>query len=260
MKFRAVFKNLVIAVVLLGVLASLLLFHPQLGTYIKHKKFFQTSKMQPEPAPAPAQKKIHSIAERREALQQQVRRRLPQISDPQLWQQPSAMCLLAIKSQRRLELWLADAQKNWHFIKDYPVLGQAGVLGPKLREGDRQVPEGIYGVAYLNPNSAYHLGLMLDYPNAFDRQKALADGRSGLGGEIAIHGSDRSAGCLAMGDEAIEEIFVLASKLERESISVIIAPYDLRVEEATLPQDPPVSWLQELYVLLQKRMQPFKRP
>lgn len=250
----------IITTLLAAVLISLLvIFWQPLGTYFTRNNLTKNSPMPPTSTAAPSEKKIHDIAGRREALQQSVLERLPQLQGSTLWSKPRAMCLISIKSQRRLELWLADQSGKWHFIKDYPVLGQAGVLGPKLREGDRQVPEGIYGVAYLNPNSSYHLGLMLDYPNAFDRKKAQADGRSTLGGEIAIHGSDRSAGCLAMGDEAIEEIFVLASKLQREAITVIIAPYDLRVEQVTFPQDPPVSWLEELYAMLQKRMQPFTR-
>ena len=71
----------------------------------------------------------------------------------------------------------------------YPVIdgdevGAAfsGTLGPKLREGDGQIPEGIYGIGYLNPNSSYYLSLKVTYPNASDRARAKKDGRTNLGG------------------------------------------------------------------------------
>ncbi|NJN46820.1 MAG: L,D-transpeptidase family protein [Candidatus Competibacteraceae bacterium] len=96
---------------------------------------------------------------------------------------------------------------GWQPIKHYPVLAASGTLGPKLCEGDRQVPEGIYRIKSLNPNSAYHLSLELDYPNAFDLRQAERDGRNNPGSAICIHGKAVSVGCLAMGDTAIEELY-----------------------------------------------------
>ena len=80
------------------------------------------------------------------------------------------------------------------------------MLGPKLREGDRQVPEGVYTIANMNPNSISHLSLALSYPNDFDRARAAEDGRADntLGGSIMIHGGSGSIGCMAVGDEAAE--------------------------------------------------------
>ena len=76
---------------------------------------------------------------------------------------------------------------------EYPILAASGVLGPKLREGDKQVPEGIYGAEALNPNSKFHLSIRLNYPNTFDRRMAQSDGRTQLGGDIMIHEIGRAS-------------------------------------------------------------------
>lgn len=117
---------------------------------------------------------------------------------------------------------------GWDAPRTYPMTARSGTEGPKLREGDRQIPEGFYRVESLNPNSLYHLALRLDYPNGFDRDRAREDGRSGLGGDIMIHGSDCSVGCVAVGDRAIEEIFCCAAAVGPENVEVVIAPFDLR--------------------------------
>ena len=119
--------------------------------------------------------------------------------------------------------------------------------GPKLKQGDRQVPEGIYHISRLNPNSNYHLSMKVDYPNQFDRDHAIDDGRTDLGGDIFIHGKAVSAGCLAMGDAAIEELFVLSAQVGTDNIRVIIAPSDprLRPLDTTHPSLP--LWTTELY-------------
>lgn len=72
---------------------------------------------------------------------------------------PSRIAFVAIKEARKLELWAANEDEALRFIREYEVLAASGRLGPKLREGDRQVPEGIYRIVLLNPNSRYHLSL-----------------------------------------------------------------------------------------------------
>lgn len=112
---------------------------------------------------------------------------------------PRSVVLAAFKDERQLELYARGRKGEWRFVHRYPILGASGTLGPKLVEGDRQVPEGIYAVTFLNPNSKFHLSMRLDYPNRFDRAMAAADKRTVLGGDIMIHGSMGSTGCLAMG-------------------------------------------------------------
>ncbi len=141
---------------------------------------------------------------------------------------PTTFTLIGLKAEKRLELWAPDAGGRPRLIKAYPILAASGGVGPKLREGDRQVPEGLYGIESLNPNSRFHLSLRVDYPNAADRRRAQAEGRTGLGGDIMIHGSDVSIGCLAMGDSAAEELFVLAALTGSKNIRVILSPVDFR--------------------------------
>jgi hypothetical protein len=165
---------------------------------------------------------------------------------------PRDIALIAFKTEKRLELW-APAETGWKQVLSWPVLGASGSVGPKLREGDRQVPEGSYRIASLNPNSRFHLSLELDYPNRLDRARALAEGRE-PGREIFVHGSDRSVGCLAIGDEAIEELFTLAARIGPEHVEVLIAPNDPGPDgELLSPPDPP-PWLPELHASIRARL------
>lgn len=167
---------------------------------------------------------------------------------------PPRITLVAYKREKRLELWVPRGD-TWAHIHDYPIRAASGGPGPKLREGDLQVPEGIYRIEYLNPNSSFHLSMKIDYPNAFDREQARADARTNPGGDIFIHGRAASIGCLAMGDPAIEELFVLAATIGYDKIQVLIAPTEKLAEfvpDAKLP-----SWTPRLYGHLRQALKPF---
>lgn len=121
---------------------------------------------------------------------------------------PAEIYLRAIKSERILELWASNTKgKALILVESYKVAGQSGGLGPKRKEGDRQVPEGFYEIDRFNPASKFWLSLGINYPNASDR--ILSD-KSKPGGDIFIHGDNRSIGCLAMTDPIIEEIYIAA--------------------------------------------------
>ena len=133
----------------------------------------------------------------------------------------AALLLRAFKLEGELELWAAPERGAPYVkLKSYPVCARSGDLGPKRREGDGQVPEGFYQISQLNPWSSYHLSLRVDYPNRSDR-KLGARGR--LGGDIFIHGQCVTIGCLPMGDEGIEEIYLIAQDARRP-IDVQIFP------------------------------------
>ena len=167
---------------------------------------------------------------------------------------PTRLVFVGIKDERRLALHAAGSDGKLRFVRDYRVLAASGELGPKLREGDRQVPEGIYEIESLNPNSRFHLSLRVSYPNEFDRAKGKLDGRDRLGGDIMIHGSSVSIGCLAMGDEAAEELFVLAADTGLKNIAVILTPVDFR-RLKTVPKDTRLpAWAPELYAQIQARL------
>lgn len=168
---------------------------------------------------------------------------------------PERIALLAFKDEKRLELWVRDAG-CWVFEKGYPIRAASGGPGPKLREGDRQVPEGIYRIVRLNPNSRYHLSVKLDYPNSFDLEHAGLEGRSEPGSDIFIHGGASSVGCLAMGDAAIEELFELIASVGMKNVEVIIAPRDFRRHPVVLDSSEPV-WLAELYGYIAEALKRF---
>ena len=168
---------------------------------------------------------------------------------------PAALVLVVLKQEETLEVHAADKPGGpFRFVRAYPVLAASGHAGPKLREGDRQVPEGLYGIANLNPNSSYHLALRVDYPNVFDRQQAEAEGRVNLGGDIMIHGNAVSIGCVAMGDPASEDLFVLAAHAGPQNVRVIMSPLDLRTHELpALPAGSP-AWLGPLYATIKTEL------
>jgi murein L,D-transpeptidase YafK len=108
------------------------------------------------------------------------------------------------KEERELEI-LVEKGSVFKLFRTYPVVAMSGKLGPKLREGDRQAPEGFYFVppSRMNPNSRFHLSFNLGYPNKYDR----AMGRTGSA--LMVHGNKVSIGCFAMSDSKIEEIYAL---------------------------------------------------
>lgn len=172
---------------------------------------------------------------------------------------PRALTLIGIKDERCLEVYAAGADEAVRYVCTYPVLGASGVLGPKLREGDRQVPEGIYRVPELNPNSDFHLSIRLNYPNEFDHAQAASESRTNLGGDIMIHGDSRSRGCLAMGDPAAEDLFVLAALTGIENITVILTPVDFRLGRSPeLPSSAP-RWTPELYERIKRELTRYPR-
>jgi len=169
---------------------------------------------------------------------------------------PAQLALLGFKREKLLEVW-AWQHDRWVFVLAYPIVAASGMAGPKLQEGDYQVPEGLYKIEAFNPNSRFHLSMKLDYPNDFDRAQADREGREQLGGDIFIHGNAVSAGCLAMGDKAVEELFVLVARVGMENVSVLISPHDFRQPAPVLPAERP-AWVAELYSHLQRILEQFR--
>jgi hypothetical protein len=164
---------------------------------------------------------------------------------------PAQVVLAAFKHERRLDVLAADPGGPLRFIRSFPILAASGELGPKLREGDRQVPEGIYRITELNPNSRFHVSLRVGYPNEFDLARAAIDARSEPGTDIMIHGSRVSAGCLAMGDEAAEDLFTLAADTGLAGVDLLIAPYDPR---SSPPDFTAPGWMAPVYHELETRI------
>ncbi len=158
---------------------------------------------------------------------------------------PDEIILVAFKEERLLQVYAKD-RRGIRKIKEYPFTASSGKLGPKLKEGDKQIPEGIYNVEYLNPNSSYYLSIKVSYPNEFDKSKTQLKNIKDLGGDIFLHGKAVSIGCIAIGDKAIEEVFILTQKAFKNSIKVIISPRDFRTNPI-YPQISDINWEDELY-------------
>jgi murein L,D-transpeptidase YafK len=116
------------------------------------------------------------------------------------------MLIRAYKKEAELEIWKMRSDGRYVHVKTYPMCRWSGQLGPKTREGDRQVPEGFYTITpgQMNPNSAYYLSFNVGYPNAYDRAHGYT------GGSIMVHGACSSAGCFSMTDDQIAEIYAIA--------------------------------------------------
>lgn len=116
--------------------------------------------------------------------------------------------LRAFKKERDLEIWVKQkASSDYTLLTTYPFCTSSGTLGPKRKEGDLQIPEGVYTINHFNPFSTFHLSLGINYPNASDR--ILGD-KKHPGGAIYIHGNCVSIGCIPITDEKIKELYILA--------------------------------------------------
>ena len=158
----------------------------------------------------------------------------------------SPVIIRAYKKEAELEIWKQKSDGQYALLKTYPMCRWSGQLGPKKREGDRQVPEGFYTITpgQMNPNSNYYLSFNVGYPNAYDK----AWDRDG--GKIMVHGVCSSAGCFSMTDEQIGEIYAIAREAfnggQRE---IQFQSYPFRMNAENLAKhrlDPNIAFWKEL--------------
>jgi murein L,D-transpeptidase YafK len=140
----------------------------------------------------------------------------------------------SFKYDSQLEVWVKNEVKDaFQLFKTYKVCALAGTLGPKRMEGDFQVPEGFYYVNEFNPKSTYYLSLGINYPNVSDR--ILSDSLK-PGGDIYIHGSCVTVGCIPITDGQIDELYILAAHAKdagQDFIPVHIFPIRYNVKRST---------------------------
>jgi murein L,D-transpeptidase YafK len=114
----------------------------------------------------------------------------------------------ALKKERKLEVWVKpNGKTEFTLLHQYDFCSVSGALGPKRREGDLQIPEGVYHINHFNPLSNFYLSLGVSYPNASDR--VLSD-KTSPGGAIYVHGNCVTIGCIPITDDKIKELYVLA--------------------------------------------------
>lgn len=154
----------------------------------------------------------------------------------------------AFKKEQKLEVWVRESGKDvYSLLHTYDFCAVSGTLGPKRKEGDYQIPEGIYSINHFNPLSNFYLSLGINYPNASD--KVLSDQRS-PGGSIYIHGNCVTIGCIPLTDDKIKELYVMAVEAKnngQEKIPVHIFPAKLTTTElnslkATFPAKTITFW------------------
>lgn len=120
--------------------------------------------------------------------------------------EPVQLYIRAFKEESIIELWARNSSsKTFQLVDSFEVCSMSGSIGPKRKQGDRQVPEGFYHIDRFNPSSNFHLSLGINYPNTSDK---LISKASNLGGDIFIHGSCVSIGCMAITDEQIKELYI----------------------------------------------------
>jgi murein L,D-transpeptidase YafK len=150
----------------------------------------------------------------------------------------SPMMLRIFKEEGRLELWKADRSNRYQLVRNYKICAWSGKLGPKMKEGDRQAPEGFYPLsrANMNPNSSYFLAINTGFPNAFDRANKAS------GTHLMIHGACSSSGCYSMTDEQMVEIFAFARDAfngGQSTIQLQAFPFRMTAENMARHRDNP---------------------
>ena len=150
----------------------------------------------------------------------------------------SPVFIRIFKNGRELEVWV-KGDDSYELFHTYAVAAMSGQLGPKLREGDRQAPEGFYFVPppRMNPNSRFHLSMNLGYPNRYDRVHQRT------GSALMVHGGSASIGCFAMTDPKIEEIYAMAEAALGNGQSFFrVHCFPFRMSEANMKRHAPSKW------------------
>lgn len=141
------------------------------------------------------------------------------------------MLIRIFKQSSELEVWKQAYDGSYRLMKTYAICTWSGNLGPKIAEGDRQAPEGFYTVTpgLMNPKSALYLSFNLGFPNKFDR----VHGRSGS--NLMVHGDCSSAGCYAITDDGIKEVYALAREtFASGNASFQVQVFPFRMTDANL--------------------------
>lgn len=144
---------------------------------------------------------------------------------------PKSIYLRAFKQEQLLEIWATDAIQ-FKFIKSYTFTAFSGKIGPKLREGDLQIPEGFYIIDAFNPNSKFHLSFRINYPNAMDSIRNKNE--QNPGSDIYIHGGNQTTGCIPIGDENIAELYWLCAQSYALNPNIPIHIFPCKMEEKNL--------------------------
>jgi len=161
------------------------------------------------------------------------------LTDHQIDNDGMELYLRAFKQEKEIEVWARNKGDSRYIkLQEYKVCRTSGTLGPKRQQGDLQIPEGFYHVAVFNPASSFHLSMCINYPNRSDRILGV---QGNLGGNICIHGSCVTIGCLPLTDHIIKQLYILCVEAKnggQSRIPVTIYPVRMTPLNFTI-----LSWL-----------------
>ncbi len=143
---------------------------------------------------------------------------------------PLHVYIRCFKQEELVQVWVSnEAHEDYKLLRNYAFCINSGTLGPKRKEGDNQIPEGLYYIDRFNPNSNFHLSMGINYPN--DNDLVHAD-KSQPGSDIFIHGECSSVGCISLGNKSIRELYTLAKEAHDQGhqVRVDIFPYKFNAE------------------------------
>ena len=147
---------------------------------------------------------------------------------------PLYVYIRCFKQEELVQAWVSNhPTQNYKLIRNYSFCTNSGTLGPKRKEGDHQIPEGLYYVDRFNPKSNFHLSMGINYPNDND---LIHGDQSQPGSDIFIHGECSSVGCIALGNKFIRELYTLAKEAhdQGQPVRVDIFPYKFGIQDSTI--------------------------
>lgn len=144
----------------------------------------------------------------------------------------SGLYIRVFKKEELLEVWAkSGSERSYKLLKTFLICASSGILGPKRRQGDEQVPEGFYEIVSFQPQSSYHLALKVGYPNKSDLIKAEA---KDPGGDIMIHGNCVTIGCIPIQNDPIEELYVLSVEAKNHGCTIFTDIYPFKFNEKNM--------------------------
>jgi len=182
-------------------------------------------------------------------------RLLPEFQDAGVEYPPTHIDLLYFKDENALKLFVTNKAGKLKLLKSYTPVSASGGQGPKLKEGDLQIPEGCYGITNLDAMT--HLAFWVNYPNAVDRSNATHDHRTNLGGNIQVHAGSFSTGCIVLSNEDMQELFLLGYEVGCKNIELVVTPCNLLAKKPDVDFRIQPKWLPKLYADLRNKLATF---
>lgn len=142
--------------------------------------------------------------------------------------------LQAFKQEKELQLWAKNkTDEKYILVRTFKFCSLSGSLGPKRKQGDRQVPEGFYRIDRFNPYSNFYLSLGVNYPNKSDK---ILGNKGSLGGDIFIHGSCITIGCIPITDDKIKELYVYCVEAKNNNTSIPITIFPAKLTDSKVQE------------------------